>query len=389
MKCLNCNVEDIDNDDNFCYNCGHWTARGYNILKAKDNDNLINYKRINRQNFKVGLLTFLLFIGIVTFIIMYTIQGQALFLPFKYLKKQADKVFYGYNTSIIKTDNKYQNRPIENYDDAIAIIKKDFQDQEYICNPNLELSKIEYELENDYAIPKVSFCDMDMEEAQKIQTVIKTMYNLFPNIKGSLTNITITNAPTKSEYIARFQPMYQFVNINEDLHKYNKVNKTQILLNSYYFLNAEILAKPISEIVKNNWYVTDATWESTIAHEIGHYISFVIFLKENNLANITLETSENSKQINDVVKTFTSNQFSLDIISLALTNFNQKYHQNLNINEFAKSISAYAGDVDQNNNLVADEVIAEAVHDYYLHRDNMQKSSREIINILKEKLGSR
>lgn len=61
------------------------------------------------------------------------------------------------------------------------------------------------------------------------------MYNLFPNISGALTNISITNASTNKEYIARFQPMFQFVNTNEDITKYNKVNKTQILLNSYYF----------------------------------------------------------------------------------------------------------------------------------------------------------
>ena len=35
---------------------------------------------------------------------------------------------------------------------------------------------------------------------------------------------------TNSEYIARFQPMYQFVNINEDINNYNKVNKTQIFI---------------------------------------------------------------------------------------------------------------------------------------------------------------
>lgn len=386
MKCLKCNIEDIDRDDNFCYNCGHWTARGYNILKDDNSKTLINYDRINKRNFKIGLLTLILFMGIVVFIIMYSIQGKALFLPFKYLKKQVDKAFYGYNTSIIKTDNKYQNMTISNYDEALAIIKKDFQIQEYVCNQNLELSKIEYELENSYAIPKVSFCDIDINEAKKIKEVIVTMYELFPNISGSLTNITITNAPTKAEYIARFQPMYQFVNINEDINNYNKVNKTQILLNSYYFLNSETLSKPISAVVKNNWYVSDATWESTIAHELGHYISFVLFLKEYNLSNITLVTKGNYKQINDLLPIFTNNEFSLKIISTALNNYNQKYNTNLNIIEFARSISAYAGNVDQNNNLIADEVIAEAVHDYYLHRSNMQKTSLEIIAILKARL---
>ena len=105
------------------------------------------------------------------------------------------------------------------------------------------------------------------------------MYNLFPNISGALTNISITNASTNKEYIARFQPMFQFVNANEDITKYNKVNKTQILLNSYYFLNEDIMNEPISSVVGSDWYVNDTTWESTIAHELGHYISNHLVIK--------------------------------------------------------------------------------------------------------------
>ncbi len=33
MKCLNknCNATEIENDDNFCYKCGYWTAKGINF----------------------------------------------------------------------------------------------------------------------------------------------------------------------------------------------------------------------------------------------------------------------------------------------------------------------------------------------------------------------
>ena len=42
MRCLNCSVDDIETDDNFCYNCGHWTARGYNFLKDENNQKILN-----------------------------------------------------------------------------------------------------------------------------------------------------------------------------------------------------------------------------------------------------------------------------------------------------------------------------------------------------------
>ena len=93
--------------------------------------------------------------------------------------------------------------------------------------------------------------------------------------------------------------MFQFVNPNENINNYNKINKTQILLNSYYFLNEEIMSNPVSSVVGENWYVKDVSWESTIAHELGHYISFVIFLRENGIENITFVNAENENKINE------------------------------------------------------------------------------------------
>ena len=55
--------------------------------------------------------------------------------------------------------------------------------------------------------------------------------------------------------------------------------KTKILLNSYYFLNKDILSKGLKE----NWYPNNASYESLIAHELGHYITFVTLLKQNNI----------------------------------------------------------------------------------------------------------
>ena len=59
---------------------------------------------------------------------------------------------------------------------------------------------------------------------------------------------------------------------------------------------------------------------------------------------------------------------------------------NLSLEEFASTISKYASSKDKNNSLIADETIAEAVHDYYLHEENMKSSSREIIAIIKSRL---
>lgn len=380
--CLECK-EVIEKDDNFCYKCGSLTARGYKELKNLES---LNNGVVEKQNNKLKLLISLLSISIIIFAFLILIRGTNIIRPLAYIKKQINSLVYGYNSSILKTDNTYDKIEISSYEEAIDFIKNDIEKQDYLCRNNLEVKSLEYDLEDKYNIASISFCDALYNESEKISKVIEEMYKLFPNVKGALTNVTITNAPSKNEYIARFQPMFQFVNSHESINEYNKVNKTQILLNSYYFLNNSVLSKPIEDVVGKNWYVKDANWESTIAHEMGHYISFKLLLKENNVDNITFVTNSNEDLINSIIKKFDNQEFSLNIVLSALNNYNIKYNTNLSIDEFAKSISEYASAKDKNGKLIADETIAEAIHDYYLHKANMNKASLEIVNVINLRL---
>lgn len=332
-KCIYCNFE-IDNDDNFCSQCGHWTPKGYTFLNSESNVNTILNGDIIKQKKRFNQLVKVFIISIILFFVFYTIQGNDLFKPIAFLKKQITNYAYGYKTSTIKTDNKYLNQKIDTYDDALKFIKNDFITQKWLCSKDTETFQAEYKIENDYNIASVCFCDIEYDEVKRITSVIDKMYILFPKIKSGLTNITITNAKTASEYIAYFQPLYQFVNINSNINEFNKINKTQILLNSYYFLNSEYTDKSINNIVEQGWYVSDATLESTIAHELGHFISFKLLLKEHNLDNITLVTSSNEKEINNIINIFNSGAYSYDILVKALDNYNKKYNYNLSLEEF-------------------------------------------------------
>lgn len=384
-KCNNCEYE-IESDDNFCHNCGHITPRGYEFLKNPENVKQLMNGDAFKQDTKFRILTFLLVVSAIIFIAMISIRGYEMFKPFAFLKKQVNSYVYGYNSSILKTDNIYNKEEIITIEDAKEFIKTDIFIQNWLCSTNDEVRTLESKIEMNYDIQSVSFCDISEEESNKITNVIEKMYKLFPNIEGALTNITITNANTKDEYIAYFQPMYQFVNTNEDIKLYNKVNKTQILLNSYYFLNEEIMKTPIEKVVGENWYVKDAYWESTIAHELGHYISFLVLLRSNNLENIIFVTPSNYKQIDDVLTIFENNTFLMQIVTEALNNYNIKYKTDYSIDEFALSISKYAAVKDSNNNLIAAETIAEAIHDYFLHGKDCNKSSYEIVKLIKSKL---
>lgn len=388
MKCLNqyCDAEDIESDDNFCYKCGHWTTKGYSFLKKQENVDMILNGDAVKQDTRFTLLVGIVSISFIIFVIMVAIRGGDIFRSFYFIKRQIDSYVYGYNTAIIKTDNIYNKKEINSLDDAKELIYKDLDNQNWKCSFSLDTFRFEADLEQDYGITDVSLCDVSYEEAEKIKNVIEKMYFLFPNIQGALTNISITNAKTKEEYIAYFQPMFQFVNPNENINSYNKVNKTQILLNSYYFLNENIMKSPVTSVVGDNWYVNDATWESTIAHELGHYITFKAFLKQNDLDNIIFVTKENEEKINNALTLYDSGAFSKAILIEALNNYNTQYNTNLDLNTFALTISNYAGAKNKNDELIVDEAIAEAIHDYYLHGDDCKSSSYEIVEVIKAKL---
>lgn len=374
MNCIKCN-EELEVDDNYCPSCGELTPHGY--LYFKDNINKIKIKENN-----LGSLFTLTAIVTIAFIILTSISGKDILRPYILLKKELYSTKYGYNITLMNTTNKYNNEKITTKEEAIEFIKKDIVKTSWQCKKNTNVKLIEKEISDSYNIPSVNLCDIDEEVAVNIKEVISKIYMLFPNIKGYLTNITVTNANKEADYIAYFEPLYTFVNENSNIEEYNKVNKTQILLNSYYFLNQDILKKGLKE----NWYPLDATYETLLAHELGHYITYVTLLKENNINNLTLITVENNnnyQKINNILKNGTH---SKDLIKEALTNYNKKYNTNITDKEFATQISNYAGQSSNDRTLNYDEVVAEAIHDYYLHEENSKKSTLEIIHIIKGRL---
>ena len=385
VKCIYCGAN-INENDNFCFKCGHVTAIGKEIFQDKKNAEKIVNGAIVKQSDNMLLLLSLFMIFLVGFAAMSYFRGNNLLKPILYLKKKIDYNMYGYNTSVIESKNVYNNEVVKDEYDAKALIRKDFDKQVWKCYKNEELFNLTSKLETDYDIASVNFCDISEEEINKLKDVIVKMYELFPKMKGALTNISVTNAPTKDEYIAYFQALSEFANSNNNINNYNKVNKTQILLNSYYFLNEDILNKPITEVTKENWYVKDATYESTLAHELGHYLVFKAFLKSNGLENITFVTKDNYEKINEVMEEYNTGNFAKEIVSTALKNYNSQNHVNLSLENFALSISDYAGSKDENGNVIFDETIAEAIHDYYLHSNSCKGASMEIVKIIKAKL---
>ena len=386
MKCIKCNQE-IESDDNFCFNCGHWTAHGYAYFNDnKEHMTLLNGSARRAEN-KMLTLFSLIVILVCLFVVILFVRGIEILKPYVYVKKNINNYKYGYITSIIDTDREYHKININTLEDANNIIQSDLDSQKWQCVDNIDNYHIEEDLKNKYKIKSISFCDMSTEEVVKIKNVIDNFFALFPTTIGYLDIITITNADPKDRFVAYFQAVDQFVNRNDDISNYNKVNKSQILLNSYYFLNDSELSRDINESVDRDFYVADATWESLIAHELGHYLTYVALLKEYNVNTMTLVTKDNKSLVEDIIDSINGEVFARDIVNKAIENYNKKYNEHIEIGTYSKNISSYAGTVRQNGDIITSETIAEAVHDYYLHREKASKYSLEIMYVLQEKLG--
>lgn len=373
MKCIKCN-EELESDDNYCHTCGELTPHGY--LYFKDNAN-----PIKRKDSNIGSLFTLTALVVIIFIIITSISGKDIFKPYIAIKKELYSIKYGYKVSMMNTTKKYNNKIINTQEEAQELIKEDLAGTSWQCKKNTQVQIIEKEISENYNIPSVNLCDVDTEEASKIKEVIDKTYKLFPNIKDYLTNITITNANKDEDFIAYFEPLYTFVNENNNIEEYNKINKTQILLNSYYFLNKNILNKGLKE----NWYPKDATYETLISHELGHYITYVTLLKENNIKDLTLITKDNIEDYQKIKNILDKQTYAKVLVETSLNNYNTNNNTTITKEEFVSQISNYASQK-INGELNYDEVIAEAIHDYYLHEEKSSQSTIEIIKIIKERL---
>lgn len=371
-RCTECNRLLGDND-NFCYYCGHWTSHGYKYFKDKRNRNVLMGSALKQSN-RVNFLIILFLCSTILFLICINIRGLNLFKPFAYLKKEIISYRYGYNSSLIKSDHIYNNRKIVSDLDAVNSIIYDSDSQDWLCSYDKRVIDIERGLERDYGILSVSFCDISYEEALKIESVIRGSLDLFPNSYGYLTNITLSNSKEMGNFVAYFQPIYRFINGSSDVSKYNRVNKTQILLNSYYFLNVDKTRGIIDDKYNSGYYVSGGSMESLVAHEIGHYISFVTLLRSKGIDNVRFEEGNRLDEVYGLVN---SGEYSKGIVEEALSDSS--------MDKECKSISQYACQ-SVNGNFVYDELIAEAVHDFYVNRANATDISKKIVDILRSRL---
>lgn len=284
------------------------------------------------------------------------------------------------NSTIIEYDHYYANSDISNENDARNLIRQDSISQKDNCPE--EMRKIEEEYINEFGITAVNLCEMDLTFAREQKVVIRKMLNDYPEIKGYLTNLTIRKSNGDDSW-AWTSGAQNFSDSNVNGKKY-WIKKSIIKLSDRVYLHPDIFQTEINTSIKSGYHPQNGTVYSTMAHELGHLISFITCMKHYNVKSVLL-LDENTRY-NEMLNEYNSYRYSLDMLTEAYNSYKRDTGSSIDFNLWRKTISEYAVSKDNEGNYQYDETIAEAFEDVYLNEYNAKEASRYIVNVVKNKL---
>lgn len=281
-------------------------------------------------------------------------------------------------TTIIYDNQYYKQIKVTGKQQVLDIISCDSTNQKNRCSSNV--ASIENNIINNYGITAVNLCEMDYNFALELQNVIDYIYRHYPNARNRLTNITLANLETQN-VIAAFKPIFTFVT-SEGTSNYPIGLKMQILLNSKYFLNSNTMVGAINNATRSGFYPPNANRTSALAHEFGHYLSYIALMKHYDTSDLTYVPSSMTNTMFRIYNDFQVNEYSKAMLEEAYSNFVRDNGALYDFDTFRATISKYAMAKDDLGKYIYDETIAEAFHDVYLNGANAKPASRYIIAVL-------
>lgn len=285
-------------------------------------------------------------------------------------------------TSIVYDNQYLKVMTFNNESDVKKLIVADSVKQKDNCPSNI--IKIENEIVDNYGVTAVNFCEIDEELALELRDVIRTIYNRYPSARNYLTNITIANVGEQYTYIAAFMPSFNFATSNTSTN-FPIAIKTQIILNASSFLNESKFENAVERSTKSGYFPPNATKSSTVAHEFGHYLSFVALSNKYKSKQLNFVKYSQYSSLTSIINDFDNGEFSYDLLNEAYQEYKKEY-PGTSFDGFRKSISRYAMAKDSNGLYIYDETIAEAFHDVYLNGDSAKPASKYIMKVLESKL---
>lgn len=377
MKCNKCGNFVDNNNISFCPICG-------SLLQSNVEVPVTPKKKENKFGLGHLIIIFIWVLGIA--FVFFISKNDFYFVDedtsLDNLDVKTNEIATGAGETKIIYDNRYENTNIKNSSDVINYIVKDSVAQKQNCSNGI--LSIENEIINNYGINAVNLCEMDLDFATEIRDVTKYIYDNFPSARGNITNLTLGNVGEQT-YMAAFMPIFTFVTSKTN-SGYPIGIKTEIILNAKYFLNPKKIKNNVTYGANSGYFPPNATRSSTIAHEFGHYLSYVALLNNYNVDNFLYVKTSRLDLLLDVNDDFNSSSYSYEMIMEAYNRYVNNYGRDLSFDGFRGTISTYAVAKDSKGNYIYDETIAEAFHDCYLNGDNAKIASKLIFEVLKEKI---
>ena len=397
MFCNKCGNE-VDQNQKFCNKCGNRLIYNPTINHEKNN---IKYngnddKKNTAIVILITILIIFLIVGVFVYLIISNNKNNYYFSENNIRNTDLEQDSGGqasinsgsktgkYSTAII-TDNVYSGISVKNIADARNLINQDSINQKKGDYPK-EIIDIENEIISKYSITAVNLKEMDVEFAKELESVIKKIYEGYPGARGYLTNLTLTNLDmSQAGVIAMFIPIFTFGTSNTTTTR-PWVIKTQVQLNAKYFLNPERIDVAVETSSKAGHFPKNATKYSPVAHEFGHYLSFIALLNHYSTNSILVIEDNQIQNYYDIYKDFGKGTFSKKMLEEAYQNY-LSINPNIGFDEWRGQISQYALAKDTTGNYIYDETIAEAFHDVYLNGDKANIVSKHIVEVLKKYIG--
>ncbi len=380
MYCNNCGYNN-SNNTSFCSQCGrplNTTMSVSNITQEERirRDNLKKEKSDSKKRNLISIGIGILLLAITLFLVIHNSHNT--YHLSNYETNTSFNSSTSSNKTVVETDNIYSNVDIKTIEDAITLIKEDSNKQKDSCPNNIK--SIEEKMINDFDIKAVNLCEMSYNLASELYQTVKTVYLMFPSIKGNITNITIGNFDSKKHgIIAFYQPLFPFAQGKD----YSQVYKMRIVLNARFYLNEKLLNETVHQSSLSGYFPSNANMTSPIAHELGHYISFYAMRKHNKIdQSLLYKKDDNNYYL--LVDKYDSSEFSKKMLDEAYNLYISEGNEKIDFDEWRASISNYAVTKNESGKDLYDETIAEAFHDVYLNKDNAKLASKYIINILRK-----
>ena len=396
MFCNKCGNK-VELNQQYCNKCGNRLS--YNIQNKELNEDNFEYYDSNnfdsRKSIRIPIIILVIAIILISVMVLcfFKLNNNNYYFNNEIGKvqeskpdtieqsQQTTKVTGKYETDIV-TNNTYEKVSLENFEDVKKLIRKDSVDQKKSNYPK-EILKIEDDIIGKYSITAVNLKEMDTQFAKELEDVINEIYTYFPTTKGYLTNLTLTNLDTsQAKVIALFMPVFPFASSNTETTSPWGI-KTQIQLNAKYFLNPDSMTAAINASSKAGHFPKNATKYSSVAHELGHYLSFIALLKQENIDSIMLLDEQNQEKFFNMIEDWGEGTFSKKILNEAYTSY-VKDNGDIDFDEWRGQISKYALAKNESGNYIYDETVAEAFHDFYLNKQNANNVSKYIVRVLKK-----